>query len=310
MVRVLAVSGFLLFLVLLFAQFSGTGLPPKTSYSVEKINLALRRTADRLLRAAGDSSTRIPSVQQPNPQTFRIQLGRTFEYEQLPRLLQSSFQLHKVTGAYDVAVLDCATGTVQLGYTVSDLLGNSIVPCAGRSRTAGCYVLQVRFAAIEPPDQQGALWPIFTLGGLLMGLFMMAWYQKNSGRQISEDPPLRNTSDSLLHFGRSSLDVTNHTLISNSHQHNLTYREAKLLRLLVNHPNQILKRDLILQLVWQDEGITVGRSVDVFISRLRKLLHEDPTVKIVAVHGVGYRLEVQIESTDRVQLSENLKNGG
>ena len=82
-------------------------------------------------------------------------------------------------------------------------------------------------------------------------------------------------------------------LTSGPNQHKLTYREAKLLQLLANHPNQVLERDQILKLVWEDEGITVGRSVDVFISRLRKLLAEDPTLRITAVHGVGYRFEVK-----------------
>lgn len=311
MVRVLAVSGLLLFSGLLFTQFSGVVLPPKTPYPVGNVNLALRRTADRLLRAGGDSTSRIPAVQQANPQTFRIQLGRTFDYERLPRLLQESFQLHRITAAYDVAVLDCATGTLQLGYTVSDLLNDHIVPCVGRSRTAGCYVLQVTFAAASPADQPGTRWPILTLGGLLTCLVVVVWYRKKTSQPIPEQLPLSDPPASLeLHFGRSFLDVTNQTLITDSHQHNLTYREAKLLRLLVNHPNQLLERDQILKLVWEDEGVTVGRSVDVFMSRLRKLLHDDPTVKIVAVHGVGYRLEIQSQRTANGQLSETLKNGG
>ncbi len=65
--------------------------------------------------------------------------------------------------------------------------------------------------------------------------------------------------------------------------------------LTLNHPNQLLGRDLILQSVWGDEGITVGRSADVFVSRLRKLLQHDPTLRIASVHGVGYRLEIHSE---------------
>ena len=92
-------------------------------------------------------------------------------------------------------------------------------------------------------------------------------------------------------FGNSRLDPGNQTLISGASRHALTYREAKLLHLFASHPNQLLERDFILQSVWEDEGIIVGRSVDVFVSRLRKLLRDDPGVRIVAVHGVGYRME-------------------
>ena len=88
------------------------------------------------------------------------------------------------------------------------------------------------------------------------------------------------------------MDVENQLLYSANTQHNLTFREAKLLHLFIKHQNQVLDRDFILKSVWEDEGVTVGRSIDVFVSRLRKLLQEDTSLKIAAVHGVGYRLEV------------------
>ncbi len=88
------------------------------------------------------------------------------------------------------------------------------------------------------------------------------------------------------------MDIANQLLYVGNTKQNLTYREAKLLQLFIKHQNQILERDFILKSVWEDEGITVGRSIDVFVSRLRKLLQEDSSLKIAAVHGVGYRLEV------------------
>ena len=86
--------------------------------------------------------------------------------------------------------------------------------------------------------------------------------------------------------------MANLVLVSEHKTFNLTYREAKLLHLFTNNKNKVLERDFILKSVWEDEGIIVGRSVDVFVSRLRKMLAEDLQVKISAVHGVGYRLEV------------------
>jgi DNA-binding response OmpR family regulator len=72
----------------------------------------------------------------------------------------------------------------------------------------------------------------------------------------------------------------------------LTYRESKLLDFLVHHMGQVLARDEILAAVWEEEGIIVSRSLDVFISRLRKILNKNHSVVIKTVHGVGYRLEV------------------
>ena len=172
-------------------------------------------------------------------------------------------------------------------------MADKSVPCIGRSLDAGCYVLQVTFGATTPTLPTVSLWAVLAIGSLLGGLAFVAWRrnERPAGLIVSSSLPLPNPS--LLYFGRSSLDVANQLLIADTSQHNLTYREAKLLKLLVSHPNQVLERDLILKLVWEDEGVTVGRSVDVFVSRLRKLLHSDPSVRIAAVHGVGYRLEVQ-----------------
>lgn len=70
----------------------------------------------------------------------------------------------------------------------------------------------------------------------------------------------------------------------------LTQREGELLRLLVDHKNELLKRSEILQRVWGKNDYFLGRSLDVFISRLRKYLQQDDRVRIENVHGVGFRL--------------------
>ncbi|MFC1628541.1 response regulator transcription factor [Gemmatimonadota bacterium] len=72
----------------------------------------------------------------------------------------------------------------------------------------------------------------------------------------------------------------------------LTGTEAELLRLLCLHENRILERSVVLNLIWGEDNIFKARSMDVFISRLRKYLREDPGVEIVTLHGRGYRLQL------------------
>ncbi|MCB9171191.1 MAG: response regulator transcription factor [Flavobacteriales bacterium] len=72
----------------------------------------------------------------------------------------------------------------------------------------------------------------------------------------------------------------------------LTRKEAEVLRLLCMHQDQVLPRELVLNMVWGDDTYFLGRSLDVFISRLRKYLKRDARVQINNVHGVGFKLQV------------------
>lgn len=69
----------------------------------------------------------------------------------------------------------------------------------------------------------------------------------------------------------------------------LTQRESELLQFLCTHPNKVLKREEILSNVWGKNDFFLGRSMDVFMTRLRKLLQVEPAVTIETIHGIGYR---------------------
>lgn len=72
----------------------------------------------------------------------------------------------------------------------------------------------------------------------------------------------------------------------------LSSKESKLLKVLASSPNAVIDRNRLMEQVWGEEGVVVGRSLDVFVSRLRKKLQPAPTVRIVNSHGRGYKLEV------------------
>ncbi len=93
-------------------------------------------------------------------------------------------------------------------------------------------------------------------------------------------------------MGKYRFDFHDQSLSTNGQSITLTNKEACLLRILAQHKNQVVERNLIMKAIWEDEGVFVARSMDVFISKLRKLLSQDPNIRIANVHGVGYRLEV------------------
>ena len=103
------------------------------------------------------------------------------------------------------------------------------------------------------------------------------------------------TSDSgssqIFRIGSLTLDFSNMKLITPANEIRLTYREAELLRLLIVNKNTLLKRENILKSLWKEDDYFLGRSMDVFISRLRKYLKLDQNLKIENVHGIGFMLK-------------------
>lgn len=94
-----------------------------------------------------------------------------------------------------------------------------------------------------------------------------------------------------LKAGRSSLDLHNLLLNSNGITTQLTYKEAKLLEMFFRHRNKLIERDVFLKTVWEQDGFFVARSMDVFVSRLRRYLRTDPLLKIENIRAIGYILK-------------------
>ncbi len=105
--------------------------------------------------------------------------------------------------------------------------------------------------------------------------------------------PTDSTSiPSRFTIGKYEFDYDKQTLQINSKPLKLTTKEADLLRLLCINMNRTLERDVALKIVWQDDSYFTGRSMDVFVSRLRKYFQDDSRVEIINVHGKGFKLVV------------------
>ena len=87
-------------------------------------------------------------------------------------------------------------------------------------------------------------------------------------------------------------DTENQTLVLKDQVKTLTKKEVKILKLLFKYKNQVVSREVILNAVWGQNDYFVGRSLDVFITKLRKYLREDPKILISNIHGVGFKFEI------------------
>jgi len=111
-------------------------------------------------------------------------------------------------------------------------------------------------------------------------------------KRVSKDTASQEPVQTQFEIGKYTFDYTSQIIHFNGQQQKLSTKEAALLQLLCLKKNSVLTREEALLSIWHDDNYFNGRSMDVFLSKLRKYLKEDPRVEILNVHGKGYKLLV------------------
>jgi len=124
---------------------------------------------------------------------------------------------------------------------------------------------------IKPFDEEELLWKI---------------------KAVTRRIPSRKTKVAITHLGNYQFDFTNQSLILDEKAKRITEKECEILRYLSDHRNHIIKREDLLKDVWGENDYFHGRSLDVFITKIRKYLQEDPSIRIENVFGVGFIFNV------------------
>lgn len=115
---------------------------------------------------------------------------------------------------------------------------------------------------------------------------LLARLNANIRRAFDDGKPEKN----LFHFSNTTFDYFHRTLTVNGETRTLTTRESDLLRFFAINFNQLVDRNSTLQKIWKDDSFFAARSMDVYITKLRKYLKDDPQLEIVNIHGVGFKL--------------------
>ncbi len=110
-------------------------------------------------------------------------------------------------------------------------------------------------------------------------------------RSFDDGKPDKN----IFHIGSCVFDYTHQTLTCGDNVQNLTLKECELFRLFAMNFNQLVDRTSTLQKIWKSDSYFNARSMDVYITKLRKYLRVDPRIQIINVHGVGFKLTVKNE---------------
>lgn len=100
---------------------------------------------------------------------------------------------------------------------------------------------------------------------------------------------------STYRIGNFLFDYQRQLLTLNDHEQKLTAKEADLLNLLCQNANEVLDRSVALKEIWRDDSYFNARSMDVYITKLRKFLRDDPEVELLNVHGIGFKLIGKLE---------------
>jgi DNA-binding winged helix-turn-helix (wHTH) protein len=250
-----------------------------------KVNLALRQTGDALLLHEGDSTSVVPPIAQNGANEYVLEMNDGFNYKELPYFLERAFKDYGIDQPYQLMVRSCETGALVLGFNRAAIERDSVA-CRDRSQDIHCAMIHIQFSPQESKEEKsfaGLAWLLIPVAGL-GGIFLFRKKETHLQDEVIEEG---------MKLGSYRFNSKNQKLSIGDQEFDLTFRESKLLNHFAVHANEVLNRDDIMAAVWEDEGIVVGRSLDVFISRLRKILKADSSISIKTVHGVGYRLEIQ-----------------
>ncbi len=273
----------LLFSSIICVAFSITG---NDDFDVARREILLRSIGHELLLQSGDSVSRVLPVKKISENEYQVSFENpfTFQADSLVHTTQRLLTKDPLTSDYVVNVLKCANASVAYGYAISKNKKDDIVACKGRRQPIACYTLNIKFKPTGTLARSG-----FFLGALLLVAFA-GWMLFTSVKPQADLPTSQQTGQFTL--GSMSFDADTRKLMINGNTIDLTRTETRVLRIFALSPNEAIERTRLQKEIWEDEGVIVGRSLDMFISKLRKKLEPDPHINIVVIRGKGYKLEV------------------
>jgi DNA-binding winged helix-turn-helix (wHTH) protein len=263
-------------------------------YDSSRREVLLRRIGHEILLQSGDSTSRVLPVKKIAENEYRISFEKsfTFQPDSLVHTTQRLLANDPLARDYVVNVLNCGDSSVAYGYAISGNKKDDIIACLGRKQPKACYLISIKFQPAETNTAKNG----YLLGSLallaIMGYIFLKPAKPRSG--LPEDHPtgFQNSSTSIFTLGSISFDAETRKLMISQKTIDLTKTETRVLRIFALTPNEAIERSRLQKEIWEDEGVIVGRSLDMFISRLRKKLEPDPTIKIAVIRGKGYKLEI------------------
>lgn len=251
-----------------------------------KAKTVLRQIGNELLLANNDSTSLILPITEVDYHKYQISFADSLSIlpDKLVEIVDRNLKKHFQINAYSVQVLHCEDNEIAYSYEMHLEEEKTIIPCSGRIIPQGCYTVEISFLDDKPTSNN---WFIYIVVILIFLVLLWIIKSKKPNKNPTNNEVKKRTLGAFIFYPEEN------KLVKKAKEITLSKKECEILELFVNQPNTIIRREELTKKVWEDNGVIVGRSLDTYISKLRKKLQEDDSIKLVNIHGVGYKLELK-----------------
>ena len=268
----------------------------KDEISEKHIEVVLRDIGHQLLLSANDATSRVLPVKKINSTTYQISFQNDFGFisDSLINLVQRTFQKNGLTKDYIVSLRNCEQKETVLAFEINSHTGD-LTPCRGRTLELGCYIIEID---LLKKDQFNFFWLLLLIIPLgLVGFYVKDTLRKKQEKEVKEENEEKESiagNNDYIPLGSFKFYTNDNVLKREQTTISLSENETKALKIFSENINQIVAREKLMKEIWEDEGIVViSRNVDVLVSKLRKKLSDDNSIKFINVHGKGYKFIIE-----------------
>ncbi len=258
----------------------------KDEIPANHVEVVLRNLGHQLLLSARDSTSRVLPIKKINDHSYQLSFQNNFSFvsDSLINLVQRTFQKTELAKDYIVSLKNCKQDETVFAFEINSHAGD-LTPCRGRTLEAACYIIQIDLLKKNEFNFLWFLLLILPLG--LIGYFLNRAFQKKEEKTVLTD------HEHYTALGKFKFYVENNLLSVDQTNILLSEKETKALVIFSQNVNQVVDREQLMKEIWEDKGVVViSRNVDVLVSKLRKKLSDDPSLKFINVHGRGYKLMI------------------
>jgi hypothetical protein len=279
---------FLLVLAIFIIPFSCSHLT-ESVIDDPKNEILLRKIGHEVLISSNDKTSKVLPIKIISKNEFQISFENKFAFtpDSLINIVKNNISKSTFPKEYSVSVQKCSNDAIVYGFHIDTDSSKNVITCKGRNMPLDCYIITLKFAS--KTNILFTKYSFFAILFLAISILFLIRFKKVK----SKKEPINADDEAYIPIGKYCFYFQKNQLQFENEQISLTPKESKLLHILSSSPNEIIDRNTLQKEIWENEGVIVTRSLDMFISKLRKKLDKDAAITIVNIHSVGYKLEIK-----------------